>query len=408
MGVRRVLCLGALLPLLASSVAAGAEVHGRSSTQFLWFNNFFNQRKQAEFAQYLNLSVTGVDPAARLSFQGYGRITQDVRNGEGLNGRLYYLYGDYRGLYDKVDIRLGRQWVNYAAGTSLVDGGEITLRNVGPVGFSVMGGRNVFFDLDGEGTSSDDFVFGAAAFLTGLRSTDAEVSYFLKLDRDGMARNQVGGSFKQYLFDSVKIYANTRFDIVSESFSEVLAGMKVYPTSKLVLTGEWYQSYPVFDATSIYSVFAVDRYQEGIFRLDYAFSNLLSIHAGYNRQDYGEGGDGSDGTADVAEFGISIAPVDNLRVNLTYDHRNGYGGDLDGGIAEIIYNPLKALELTAGLHYDVYERDRSTGEETARRYWAGAKYRIGDRMSASVRVEDNVNARFKEDWQGRVVFNYDF
>lgn len=408
MALKWFLCIVAFLPLLAALPARAAEVHGRSSTQLLWFNNFFNQRKQAEFAQYLNLSVLNVDREGKLSFQGYGRVTQDVRNSEGLNGRLYYLYGDYRGLYDKVDIRLGRQWINYAAGTALIDGGQIELRKVGPVGFSIMGGRNVFFDLYGEGTRKEDFVFGTAAYLTGFKNTDAEVSYFLKLDKSGMARNQVGGVFKQYLFNAVKVYANTRYDIVSETFMEVLAGVKVFPTSKLVLTGEWYQSYPIFDATSIYSVFAVDRYQEGVFRVDYTVNDMISIHGGYNRQDYGEGGFGNDGTADVVEVGLGLRPLSNLMLNLTYNHRNGYGGKLDGGIAEVTYNPIKALELAAGLHFDVYERDRSTGEETARRYWGGAKYKFTDKMSASVRVEDNVNVRFSNDWQGRAVFNYDF
>jgi hypothetical protein len=29
-------------------------------------------------------------------------------------------------------------------------------------------------------------------------------------------------------------------------------------------------------------------------------------------------------------------------------------------------------------------------------------------MSASIRVEDNVNRQYKSDWAGRAVFNYDF
>ena len=394
----------ACVPLLAASTAWSAEVHGRSSTQFLWFNDIFTEKKQAEVAEYLNLSITNIDKAGKLSIQGYGRATQDVRNGDGLNGRLYYLYADYRDLYDKVDIRLGRQFVNYAAGTALIDGGQIELKNVGPVNFSVMGGRNVFFNLNDEGTSSKDYAFGAAAYLDGFRNTDAELSYFMKFDKDGVARDQVGASFKQYLFNSVKVYGNARFDVPSESFSEVLAGVKYYPTSDFILTGEWYQSYPTFDSTSIYSIFAVDRYQEAVFRADYTINDKISVNAGYNKQLYGDGGE----EADVLEVGCRIRPIEQVQLNLNYDYRNGYGGQLNGGIAELTYQPIKPLELAAGIHYDVYERDRVTGEETARRYWGGAKYKIAQNMSASLRIEDNVNARYKSDWQGRAVFNYDF
>lgn len=403
MAFKRMFCLltGAVM-LFASSAAWSAEIHGRSSTQFTWFNDIFTDKKQAEFGEYLGLSVTKLDKDNKLSFQGYGRLTQDVRNGQGLNGRLYYLYGDYSNLFDKVDIRVGRQFVNYAAGSAIIDGGKIDLKNVGPVAFSVMGGRNVFFSLDGEATSYRDFAFGAAASLYGFRNTDAEVSYFMKLDNDGVARDQIGGSFKQYLFNSLKLYTNARFDIPSETFSEVLAGVKYYPSSNLVFTGEWYQSYPIFDSTSIFSVFAVSRYQEGVIRADYTINDKISVNAGYSRQDY-EGGD-----ADVVEVGCRIRPIEQLQVTLNYDHRNGFGGDLNGGIAEVTFDVTKKIELAGGIHFDVYERDRVTGEETARKYWLGTKYKINDKASASVRVEDNVNARTSEDWSGRVAFNYDF
>lgn len=403
MALKRMFCLltGAIM-LFASSAAWSAEIHGRSSTQFTWFNDIFTDKKQAELGEYLRLSITKIDKDNKLSFQGYGRLTQDVRNGDGLNGRLYYLFGDYSNLFDKVDIRLGRQFVNYAAGSALIDGGKIDLKNIGPVAFSAMGGRNVFFDLDGEATRDRDFAWGVAANLYGFRNTDAEVSYFMKLDKDGIARDQIGGSFKQYLFSSLKAYANARFDMPSETFSEVLAGVKYFPRADLVLTGEWYQSYPIFDSTSIYSVFVVSRYQEGVFKIDYTINDKISVNGGYSRQDY-EGED-----ADVIELGCRIRPIENLSLNLNYDHRNGYGGRLNGGIADIFYDVTKQIELAGGIHFDVYERDKTTGEETARKYWLGGKYKINDKMSASVRVEDNVNARYKDDWSGRVAFNYDF
>ena len=403
MAFKRFLCLLAgMALLLPSAVAWSAEVHGRSSTQFTWFNDILTEKKQAEFGEYLSLSVTKLDKDNKLTFQGYGRLTQDVSNGQGLNGRLYYLYGDYSNLFDKVDIRVGRQFVNYAAGSAIIDGGKIELKNIGPVALSLMGGRNVFFDLNGEGTSYRDFAFGVAASLYGFRNTDLEVSYFMKLDNDGVARDQLGASFKQYLLNSLKVYGNARYDIPSETFSEVLAGLKYYPRADLVLTGEWYQSYPTFDSTSIYSVFAVSRYQEGVFKVDYSINDMFAVNAGYSRQIYEEA------DADVFELGCRIRPIEHLMLSLNYDHRNGYGGRLNGGIADISYEIIKPLEIAGGIHFDVYERDRVTGEETARKYWLGTKYKINDKMSASVRVEDNVNARFKEDWSGRAAFNYDF
>jgi hypothetical protein len=384
-----------------------AEIHGRSSTQFLWFNDIFTERSQQEIAQYLNIGITKIDKAGKFSIYGYGRGSQDLSNGDGIHGRLYYLYLDYRGLFDKVDIRAGRQFVNIAAGNALIDGARIELKNIGPVAFTVLGGRNVIFGLDGELSHTGDAVFGVAGNLVGFKHTDLEIGYFAKWNdaSDGPARETLGGSFKQYLFNSLKVYADARYDLYGEVFSEVLAGVKYFPIPKLVLTGEWYQSYPTFDADSFYAVFAVDRYQEGVFRADYSINDMISVNAGYSRQEYG----GED-AADVYQLGCRIRPIEPLGINLSYDKRRGFNGALDGGAIDVAYDVSKTLQLAAGLQFDVYTREdlATTGHEIARKYWGGAKYKLAKNMSASLRVEDNVNRHYSDDWQGRAVFNYDF
>src|SRR5512136_541582 len=111
--------------VLTASSAWSADIHGRSSTQFLWFNDIFTNKTQDEIAQYLQIGITNIDKEGKLSIYGYGRGSQDLTQGNGINGRLYYLYIDYRDLFGKVDIRAGRQFVNIAAGTAIIDGAKI-------------------------------------------------------------------------------------------------------------------------------------------------------------------------------------------------------------------------------------------------------------------------------------------
>jgi hypothetical protein len=397
-----------LFTLLLSATSAGAvDIHGRSSTQFLWFNDIFTNKTQDEIAQYLQIGITNIDKEGKLSIYGYGRGSQDLTNGNGLNGRLYYLYLDYRDLFGKVDIRAGRQFVNIAAGNAIIDGARIDLKNIGPVALTVLGGRNVIFGLNGEISHSGDAVFGVAGNLVGFKNTDLEMGYFAKWNgnTDGPVRETLGVSGKQYLFNNLKLYADARYDLYGEVFSEVLAGVKYFPTSKLMFTGEWYQSYPTFDADSIYAVFAVNRYQEGVFRVDYTFNDKISLNAGYSRQDYGE-----DGMTDVYSIGCRLKPIEPVTVTLAYDKQHGYNGSLDGGTADVSWAVMKQLEVAAGVQFDVVTREdiATTGHEIARKYWAGAKYKLAKNMSASARIEDDINRNFANDWQGRVVFNYDF
>lgn len=396
-----------LIFLLTSSSAWAAEIHGRSSTQLLWFISDFNSDRQIEMAQYLRLDVTRLDQAGRFNIYGYGRGSQDFSNGDGLNGRLYYLYGDYRDLFDKrLDVRLGRQFVNVSAGTALVDGVMGEIRNVGPVGFTLFGGRDVIFGLDGELGHEGNYVVGLGANLAGLRKTDLDLSWFRKWDSGDVSRDMLGATFKQYLYDNIKLYSNARFDITSEVFSEFLAGVKYFPNPNLVFTGEWFQSYPTFDTVSIFSVFAVERYREGVLRVDYHLSDQVSVNGGYNRQSYGDGGD-----ADVVEAGVTLRPIPTLAVSLNYDHRNGYGGSLNGGMLDALWDVSKELQLGAGLTVDSYNRESfssETGEQIAQKYWVGGKYKLARQMSASLRLDEDVNQSYDSNFQGRFIFNYDF
>ncbi|NTV50054.1 MAG: hypothetical protein HGB32_13420 [Geobacteraceae bacterium] len=391
--------------ILFSAVSAwSAEFHGRSSSQILWFNSIFNDQKQVELAQLLRFSATKIDAENKFTLHGYGRISQDIRNGDGFESRLFYLYGDYTNLFDKLDIRIGRQFVNNAAGSALIDGGMVNLKNVGPIAFSLLGGRNVFFGIDRELAHGGDTVFGAAATLTGYPATDAEISYFIKRDQDGIARETIGAMFKQYLFKGLKLYGNTRFDTASETFEEVLIGAKYFASVDLVISAEWFKSYPTFDYTSIYSVFAVDRYLEGSVRADYTINDMFAVRGAYKRQDFG-----GDTSGDVYEIGLKVRPITNLMIDVAYDRRQGYAGDLNGATLDVLYDYTPKLQLAGGIAYDVYQKDSMTGDTTAQTYWLGTRYKLDKAMSFDLRVQDNVDVgHFEHDWSGRAVFNYDF
>jgi len=391
--------------LLTAAPSWSAEIHGTSSSQLLWFNNFYNGR-EIDFAQYLQLSVTKVDKEGKFAVYGYGRGTQDFSTGNGINGRLYYLYGEYRDLYDMFDVRAGRQFVNLSAGTTIIDGGQVTVKNIGPVSFTFFGGRNVVFGLNGEISHEGDYAVGVGACLTGFRKTDLEVSWFRTWDQGDVSRDMVGATFKQYLLDRVKVYGNVRYDLTSEVFNEVLAGVKYFPSANLILTGEWYQSYPTFDTTSIYSVFAVNRYQEWVFRTDYTVSDKLSVNAGYSKQDYGDGS-----AADVYQVGCTLRPIPTLTVGLAYDRHQGYGGNIDGGTLDLSWDATKELQLAGGMTYDVYDRTffpETSGYQKAQKYWVGGKYKLAKNMSASLRLEDDINVTYNTNFQGRCIFDYRF
>jgi len=383
-------------------IAESAEVHGRSSTQLLWYNDIVDASKQMDLAEYLRVSVTRLDDAGKFSLQGYGRAVWDLKDGGEVKDRLYYLFADYKDFLGAADLRFGRQFVNISAGSALIDGVEADIKKVGPVGFVLMGGRNVIFGED-EALTSHSYSLGFSAYLTGDSMTYFDVSYYRAYDYSDISRDIIGGSYKQYFLDSIKLYANARYDLTAEVFNELLGGIKYFPTLNLMMTAEHYESYPTFDTTSIYSVFAVDQFKENIFRVEYTAAAWVDVSVGYSQESFGEGG-----RAKLYEAGLKFRPSITTTIGLFHDKRTGYPGDLAGYRAYAEYSKFGKWKASAGIDYDSYQRDDMTGQETAKKYWAAGRYKFAKNMSSSVRVEDNVNINYSRDMQGRLTFDVDF
>lgn len=392
----------ALVLLWGVPAADAVDISGRSSTQYSWYNDIVDGSKQSDLSEYIRVQIGALDDANRLTLQGYGRLVYDVNDGGSPEERLYYLFADYKDIADTVDVRLGRQFVNLSAGSALIDGVQADIKKIGFVGLTIMGGKDIQFGEKGALTSHAA-AGGMAVYLVGLKNTDLDVSYYRAYDYSDIAREMVGFNFKQYLFQSWKLYGNARYDLTAEVFSELLGGVKYFPLLDLMLTAEYYESYPTFDTTSIYSVFAVNKYQEAVLKADYTALAWLDVSAGIITEDYGDGAD-----ADVFELGLRFRPSHTYSIGVFHDDRSGYGGDLSGWKLYVDYSDLKKLKVAAGIDYDVYQRDDMTGDETAKKYWASARYAFSQKMSASVRVEDNVNANYTKDMRGRLTFDVDF
>jgi hypothetical protein len=397
--------------LLFSTAVHADPLKFSSSTQFLWGDDLLGE-SQTIIAQYLRMSYA---PEGKpYAIAGYGRLWKDfgspaVREND-IEGRLYYLYLDYA-LTPNISTRIGRQFTNLSAGTSLLDGISADLHNIGPVGITVAGGRDVVYSLDSEFTRNGNYFAGIDVHLENVKATQLGVSYVRRYDESDLAREELGMNFR-YFFKSLSPYAELKYDLLSKVFDEATVGVDFFPISNLMIKGEFYHSYPTFDSTSIYSVFAVDKFREYLIRVEYALAMPVTLVAGYSRQTYEE-----DGDADVFTVGARIYPVENLSIYAAYDYRNGFTGfngmtgetkgKLSGFEFNADYKYKKNFLFFAGLQYDSYNRPENVTDTTfAQRYWIGGRWIATKNIAVSVRLEDNDNENFNHRTLGRVTLDW--
>ncbi len=378
-----------------------AEVKMTSSTQYLWYQDYVADKGQDEIAQYLRLNVTKLDKEGKINFYSYGRLTKQISSGEDTLGRLYYGYVDYRDVVkDHLDLKAGRTFVNAAAVAGTMDGLYLDVKNLGPLGFTVFGGRDVIFQ-DRKEIGGGNALMGGSVYLDTVKNTHVEVSYGKTYRDSEVARENVGIDFSTTPFEISNFYGRAKYDTKAERYNELLFGASLAPLKDLILRGEYFQSYPTFDAKSIYNIFAVDKYQEKSIAAEYYLTRNYRISVKYAKEDFS-----GDATADVYQVGLFARPIKDLTLNASFEKRNGYAGQLSG-IRLFGQYQLDKASILAGIDYDDFRREASR-EGNAKKYWAGVNYQFTKIMSAVARVEQNYDYNYDNSYQGYVAVNINY
>lgn len=401
-GCARIL-LPALLLLCAGVFPAQAiTVSGRSSSQALWFGDEFGT-DHFDLAQYLRFNARQIDTADTVRLTGYGRAWGDVQQGGGVHTRLYYLYLDKLSLLKNTDVRLGRQFFFVSAGSAIVDGLRVDCRPVDAVSFTLVGGHQALYTTTGESTAGGNMAGAVQVSLRTIPDGSADLSYLITSNEGDRARELAGLAASKRFGKYGELYTQLRYDLLSEVWSEIEVGGRTSPIPKLALTAEYFRSVPVFDATSIFVVFAVNRFQELLFRADYELTPRVSLRGEYRNEDFEE----SD-TANVGEVGLRWRPTDGSSVYAAGIWRNGTGGRLMGFelSGDMIFQ--KRYILGAGVQHDAFRRDLMTEDGEATRYWIGAEMKVRKNISAQFRIEDTISDQFSKDVRGRLALNVDF
>lgn len=392
-----------VLVCLFSVTAGAASLSLKSSSQFLWDNNWLGENDPV-VAEYLKFKYDG---ESKMRFTGYGRASKNFGTGSlrdtANNGRLYYGYLDYWGM-DFVSLRMGRQYAGYSAGGMILDGLTADFRNLAHyAGMAFSAGSDVQMPAGSDYSTDQRMAAAASIYLKNTGLTEADISYLRKYDEKNVARETVGMNVASS-FRWAKPYARAAYSNLSESFDTIIAGLDVYPTARLAIRAEYYQAYPTFDSTSIYSVFAVDRYSEYLLKTAYDVTARLSGFAAYKRQSYEE-----NDTADVISLGGMYQPSDDAWINVALDNRQGRGGRLWGSQVYGDYGISGDFKLSAGIQRDMYQRVETVDTwANASRYWLGIKYQIKENSQVTLRAEENANENFNHRLVGRMAFDINF
>ena len=381
-----------------------ATFSGRSSSVVEWFEDADDETAVPVY-QYLLLNVIDIDDDG-LRFRGYGRLATDTQDEADVDSRLYYAYLEKKGAFnDRLDYRLGRQFIITTAGASVMDGLDLTFNNLGLVNFRIFGGGDATYY---ENYDADNLVWGAEVYGTYFTDLDLGLSYLQKWDESELTKELIGLDVDYDKENLINIYSELQFNYINDVVSYFLAGAKYYKNPKWNLRAEYLYSLPVFTSTSIYSVFAVDEYEEIMGEYTYNFAPGLRAFGRITHEMYEDYDD-----ANVFEAGVEKIRTDRFSGYLTGVYRDDEDGqDLKGFKARAAYMFNRYLHAGVGANVDVLDRridlENDEDETTSDLFWAYASINFNKRMNLQLKLERASSDLWDEYYRGRARFNISF
>lgn len=404
----------AALALLPAVHVEAASVSGRSSTVLEWFDTA-NEDTAVPAFQYLQLNVKDLG-APGYSVYTYGRLGYDLAdelssNSKYADSRLYLAYLEKKSfLTNDLDFRLGRQFLSTTAGAAVMDGLRLDYRLMDNYKLTLFGGGDVTYY---EGYSAKDLVLGAEFTVSDrfIKNLDLGISYVAKVDGGRLAMELIGFDIEYNYNSLLFLYSETQYDYLSDRVSYFLAGVNIYASPQWSGRLEYLYSLPVFSSTSIYSVFAVDEYEEIMGEVTYNIGNGWRTFGRLTYEMYPEFSN-----ANVYEAGVEKRRTDIYSGYLTGVYRDDSGGqDLKGFKLYLAGRFMQQLQAGVGVDVDVLERtvnyfseESSRDETTSSRYWVDATWFISRTMNVQAKVERIESDLWDYYNRGRVRLNVTF
>jgi len=382
MRILRLCCCLVVLSLcgLSAENVLGASLSGKAGTVLEWFDDAQEDTANPVY-QYLQLNVRDIDDGGLL-FRGYGRLADDLANEVDTDSRLYYAYLEKKGIFDKLDFRLGRQFISTTAGASIMDGLQLKYRGAGPFDLEIFGGGDVAYY---EGYNAEDLIAGAEVSGHFLKGLDLGLSYLQKWEDSQLSHELIGFDFDYRQDDLFSVYSETQYSWLTAEVTYFLVGAKYFESSVWSVRAEYLYSLPVFSSTSIYSVFAVNEYEEIMAEADFKISEGLRAFGRYTREFYEEWDD-----QNVFEAGLEKLRTERFSGYLSGLVRDAGGSqDMIGLKAHAAYLFTSSVEAGVGAHLDVVERrlEDQDDESTNTRLWADLTVFINKKVNVQAKVE---------------------
>jgi len=339
--MRRFLATAWFAAIVVAVPAWSQTFHGRLTTSLYAWERLPTDSTDVHHLRAYGLGIFHLEEVAdpRLSLHTYVRVHGDLQEevNELANYRIFNLYGQWKDRARGYEARGGRMRVYAGVGNVAIDGafGSYRVRSWGTAeGYA---GVQVPLAGDGDISSWDDRAYGARFTLDRYRDVRLALS-FVHRNREPLAYDEPGiytGRLLELPAEQEQLYGadgSWRFKPGGTFYGRLEldatqrrlkwgSGVLSLAPPEVPWTAdfEYFHRAPSIAGNSLFSVFDGGDYDEVAVRGGYWLNPRVRLYGSVAATFFEDD--------DSERF---MAGVERGRLNVSYQHRDGYGGDLDG------------------------------------------------------------------------------
>ncbi len=391
-----------LLLALAALPAAAASASALDLTLSASVKSWEGDSGDGNSAALLGVRLGGEAEAGGWTFtlDGSGRVAtldRETRPSDQDENRLYLLSLTAEREGSPFSLTLGRQAVSDLIGIRVFDGVEGRLE----LGDASLRARYGTAADVGGGTPTGTTGWGVGGAFSVLEGMTVTADYD-RAERDGKLQTETAAAGWEYRwFRFTRAHLDLVYDLVSETFRDTAAGVRLYFSDKVTFGWEREERVQTFEATDIYAVFAAESAKTTTWSLLLAATPTLRYHWDYGLDSYQGGGEGTHNTVGARW----IPSWGTLDLDVTYTQSDL--GELTEAVVNAAYQALPSLRLGAGVEL-TWSDQREVEAMDGWRVHAGTDWTLLPGTTLSARVERSDDSLTEGAWAGRLSLTQEY
>lgn len=407
--------------LLLPAVLLSQNLNFRFTTSAYMWQGYETPEVKTSYLKAFQLAQLTLS-RKNLSVHIFSNLSHDLRQRQSGDARIgfYNFYLNWRNIFNRLNLKLGRFAVYSGVGVGTIDGAYFDFKLSKFLNANIYGGfsipRDQRFGLNDE--PRNNYMFGCQLKYSN-DLLNASISYFnqhrkprkyeaFRSDIFGdvfiqeinltSSQYQILSGDIRYEFSVFEIYSRLDYDLNKQKFSrsEVSFGASLFERLKFSVSYDYRD--PRIPINSIFSSFTYGETREIQAGIHYKISPIYRVYAGFSRVSY----------VDDKSYRLAFG-FDARYASVNVTRRLGYAGEFDGITAQVYYpmfNDRFVPNLTLGYaSYKLWENGEKRKDIVAA---VGGNIRLGQAFSFDIQSQYIQNKVYKSDFRVFLKFNYWF